>query len=491
MRILFFILTLILATAFLWYGQPFSHKNIGDVSADLQIELEKVPLKIKGVIPSWLRGSLIRNGPINVRIEGKSNQHWFDGLAMLHAFSIQDGKVVYSNKFLRTGAHQKVFEERTLDYGGFAQDPCRTLFKRLITLFQSEEGKELHNANVNVAKLALSFVAMTETPLPVQFDPETLETLGVFHYEDSLPKERCWESAHPHSDPESLEIINYLTKFGRQSYYTLYRIKPKSAAREIIAEIPVDEPSYMHSFAITERYLILSEFPFVVNPMDLMIRSQAFIKNYAWKPERGSRFIVVDRKSGTVVRTFSTGPFFSFHHANAYEEGDQIHIDLVTYEDAGIITGSSLNVDSKREDHPTKLERFTLHLNKGTITRDAIFSHPHEFPRINDHYEGRSYRFVFATGSDEKGEVLYKIDTKSREAKIWQEQNTSPGEPVFVPRPEAKAEDDGILLAVVIDKLKRSSFLLVLDGQTFEEIGRAEAPHLIPEGLHGRYFPKS
>ena len=32
------------------------------------------------------------------------------------------------------------------------------------------------NANVNLARLGDEYIAMTETPLPVTFDPETLET---------------------------------------------------------------------------------------------------------------------------------------------------------------------------------------------------------------------------------------------------------------------------------------------------------------------------
>jgi carotenoid cleavage dioxygenase-like enzyme len=32
------------------------------------------------------------------------------------------------------------------------------------------------------------------------------------------------------------------------------------------------------------------------------------------------------------------------------------------------------------------------------------------------------------------------------------------------------------------------SFLVVLDAVSFEELGRAEAPHHIPFGFHGQYF---
>ena len=45
-----------------------------------------------------------------------------------------------------------------------------------------------------------------------------------------------------------------------------------------------------------------------------------------------------------------------------------------------------------------------------------------------------------------------------------------------------------MLLSVVLDIGKDSSFLLVLDAATLEELARAEAPHAIPFHFHGNYF---
>ena len=72
--------------------------------------------------------------------------------------------------------------------------------------------------------------------------------------------------------------------------------------------------------------------------------------------------------------------------------------------------------------------------------------------------------------------------------KIWHEQNCYPGVPVFVPRPGGTAEDDGVLLSVVLDVRKQRSFLLVLDAASLEERARAAVPHHIPFGFHGSHF---
>ena len=34
------------------------------------------------------------------------------------------------------------------------------------------------NANVNLVRIGERYIAMTETPLPIEFDPETLATKG-------------------------------------------------------------------------------------------------------------------------------------------------------------------------------------------------------------------------------------------------------------------------------------------------------------------------
>ena len=99
-------------------------------------------------------------------------RHWFDGLAMLHRFGIADGAVSYANRFLESKAYRAARDEGEIAYSEFATDPCRSLFKRVATMFSP---KLTDNANVNLVKLGERFVAMTETPIPVQFDAETLD----------------------------------------------------------------------------------------------------------------------------------------------------------------------------------------------------------------------------------------------------------------------------------------------------------------------------
>ena len=161
--------------------------------ADQTNEIIAPSLEVEGVIPDWLSGTLLRNGPARFRLEDKTLNHWFDGLAMLHKFDIANGKVGYANKFLDSPAFRAA-KDGKMQYGEFATDPCRSLFKRIAQIFMGS--KPGANANVSIGKIAGRFVAQTESPVQVAFDEETLKTIGIVSYGDTLKGELT--TAHPH-----------------------------------------------------------------------------------------------------------------------------------------------------------------------------------------------------------------------------------------------------------------------------------------------------
>ena len=49
-------------------------------------------LYLIGTIPPWLSGRLIRNGPGLFEVGDTKYNHLFDGLSLLHSFTIDQGK---------------------------------------------------------------------------------------------------------------------------------------------------------------------------------------------------------------------------------------------------------------------------------------------------------------------------------------------------------------------------------------------------------------
>ena len=259
----------------------------------------------------------------------------------------------------------------------------------------------------------------------------------------------------------------------------------------MIASQAVKEPAYMHSFGLTERWLVLAEFPFVVNPLRLALSGRPYIENYRWKPELGTRFTLLDRATGEASGPFETDACFGFHHVNAYEEGDQVVVDLCTFDDAGIV--EDLYLERLRAGKPVadpELRRFRIRPQDGSVSHERLVDEGFDLPRINyGRCHERKHRYVWGVGTDDSGWLarIVKADVERGETAAWSAPGQYAGEPVFVAEPGAAAEDAGVLLSVVLDAGRGNSFLLVLDAASLDEIARAEAPHHIPFGFHGQF----
>lgn len=464
--------------------------ELGFGKTNQELNLEVLP--VRGHIPEWLQGTLIRNGPGTFQVGSQRYRHWFDGLAMLHKFSFAGGRVSYANKFLETKAYREAQETGEISYSEFATDPCRSLFARAMAVFSP---KITDSAKVSVARFAERYLALAETPIQVEFDPQTLQSVGVFNYEDRLVGQMT--TVHPQFDFDKDQVYNVVTRYHRISHYNIYCL-PGGGDPERVASLPVQQPSYMHSFGMSRNYIILTEFPLVVNPISLLLWLKPYIENFHWKPERGTPFWVIERESGKLVGRFESEPFFAFHHVNAFERDGELVVDLAAYDDASILKAYYLdNLQSEQAELPFgNLRRYRIPLNGQTasyqVISDACMELPSfDYPRYN---MDPTYRYVYAISihpQQRQGfyNQIIKVEIESGETKNWFETGCFPGEPVFVGRPKRTLEDDGLILSVVLDAVRGNSFLLVLDARTFEEMARAEIPQAVLFGYHGAYFP--
>ena len=107
-----------------------------------------------------------------------------------------------------------------------------------------------------------------------------------------------------------------------------------------------------------------------------------------------------------------------------------------------------------------------------------------EMPRFNERKHGLPYRFVWGIGSPDSSPVhvsgIVKVDLGDPTCSSapgadshlpinapclsWYRASHYPSEPIFVPRPGAMSEDDGVVLSVMLDGKRGKSYLLVLKG---------------------------
>ena len=457
---------------------------LGFTSQDQEITVDSLP--VSGDVPAWLTGALVRVTPALLEVGDRRLDHWFDGLAMLNRFGFADGRVSYGSRFLESRAYEDA-KRGEWKSGGFATDPCRSIFKRVQQIFSPDI---TDNPNVNLARIGERYIAMTETPMPVEFDAETLDTLGHLEYADKLKGQVT--TAHPHHDRDRDELVNYIARFSRVSEYVLYGLPAGSTKRRVIARMPVKEPAYMHAFGMSERYLILAEYPLRVNPLKLALSGKPFIENYTWRADEPTRFQVLDRATGELRGTYETDAFFCFHHVNAFERagGRELVVDLIAYDDPTIIDTLYLDADGPRGAIPsTELRRYVIDLEGGGVSWEKL-AEDVELPRID--YGRRNtqpYRYVYCSRSaDAWFDQLVKVDVSGGSEIVWSAPGCHPGEPIFVREPGGDDEDAGVVLSVVLDAAAGRSSLLVLDARSFQELARAEAPHHIPFGFHGQFL---
>ena len=325
--------------------------------------------------------------------------------------------------------------------------------------------------------------------------------------------------AHPHEDEDGTVYnvsINIL-----KSRYDIIKIPRNSNSEDpftgttVVASVPFSFKSqaYIHSFGITEHYFILMENPLVMGQFWKLFLMNflklSFLDLLKWKPELKSRLHLVDRQSGELIKTVQLETFFAFHHANAYEEAGDVIVDVCGYPDTTILDAlymKNLRKGLKGVTYNTPmLRRYVLpvqksldasaeqeHLPKSYHGRDFdILCEGFEMPRMNYQYNGRRYKFLYGAVFADKNlflSHLAKVDVDTKETAIWKEEHCFPSEPVFVAAPNAKEEDDGVVLSIIVGVLGKPSFLLFLDGKTFKELARAVVPFRLAMTFHGKHL---
>ena len=191
-------------------------------------------LRLSGELPRWLRGSLLRTGPAKFEVGEQRMRHWFDGLAMLHRFTIERRarllrQPVPGEPLLQVRARAGAdglwrVRDRSLPFAVQARADAVLAGERPAGQRERQRGP-----------LGERFIAMTETPLPVQFDPHTLQAAGVRPY--AVPGQLT--TAHPHLDRASGGDAQLRRQAGPRSSYRFFEVGPRATKPRVIASLPV------------------------------------------------------------------------------------------------------------------------------------------------------------------------------------------------------------------------------------------------------------
>jgi len=451
-------------------------------------EVNDVTLDVEGTLPEWLAGTVLVNGPGQFEVGDTDLAHWFDALAMLRRVAVEDGEVRYSNRFVRSEDFRVAREagrvRRSLP--GTPADGSA-----LGRLYRALTGAVQDNPAIGVTRLDGETYAVTESPTGIAVDPDTLATTGRRDLSAGLSAGATLGHTHVADGVQ----WGLGPGFGRESTYTLFR-RPGGGDPEAVGRLAFDHhPPYVHAFGLTERYAVVPASTVGVDLRRLLLgslRGRTFLDAVGQR-DATPRFYVLDRTTGETVAAPAAEPFFVYHFANAYEDGDEVVIDGVAYEDGRAIT--ALTVANLRSDDPDlqrgAFVRFRLPLSGGRVRRERLHDGAVEFPTVHyRRYNGRPYRYAYL-GAVERGSLptaVLKVDVEGGTAERWAEPDLHPGEPLFVPAPDPDGEDDGVLLSLALDGGADRSVLLCLDAATMTELARAPLPHRVPFGFHGQFY---
>ena len=237
----------------------------------------------------------------------------------------------------------------------------------------------------------------------------------------------------------------------------------------------------MHDFAITENYVIFMDLPIVFD-MLLGIRGKF---PFRWSDKYRARLGILDRRDPkSAVRWLEISPCYVFHVMNAFEQGDEIRLDVVRYTELWRKGNDSFN--------PTTLHRFTIDLAAGRVTESTLDERWIEFPRADDRRTGSAYRYGYAIGYDgtgQSGKGLRKFDLRDGTTTDHDfGAGRVPGEMVFVPA--AAGEDAGWMIGYVYDAATDRSDLVVLDASNIAAppVAVVHLPVRVPLGFHGNWI---
>ena len=477
-------------------GQPISELEL-DPEENLFLVADMAPvveestladLRVEGTLPKELNGVFLRNGP-NPQFSPKKNYHLFEGDGMVHAVHLENGKAAYRNRYVRTAAWNKEHAAGKALYPSVL-DPID--WNHMARSILAGEQPAPDRGNTAFIWHHGRLLALWEGGRPHEISLPELDTVGEYTFGKTLSHNF---TAHPKVDPATGELVFY--GYQPMQPYLQHSVADRTGRIKHTTAVPLPRPTMIHDAAITRRHTVFLDTPAM---FDLAggLSGKPYLK---WAPEYGARIGILPRfAGGTAIKWFDIKTCFVFHVFNAYEEENEIVLHACRFDHYPAIADFSgrskvKNADWLVKDAHSVAYTWRLNLDTGKVTERALDDISVEMPQVDQSRTGTKTRYGYACAFMDMERCTfhkYDFETGSRVSHRLGEGRV-PGEAIFVPRKGAKAEDDGYLLALSYDRVKRHSELVVIPADDFESapVARVVIPRRIPVGFHAAWAPLS
>lgn len=438
----------------------------------------------QGSLPEDLQGTLYRNGPAQLHLGGRTMGHWFDGDGAILRVHCDRQGVTATYRFVETQFRQREQIADRLLFENYGTKAAGMVWNRWTQPLKNA-------ANTSVMRWGDRLLALWEGGFPHALDPETLATEGLCDLGWLQPGQRF--SAHPKGDPLSGEVYNFGVTLGARCSLEVYRCDRRGHLLKTQA-IPLSGMALIHDFVLVGPYLVFMIPPVRLNPLASLI--QSFGDALRWQPHLGTEILILDRQDLTVVNRIPCDPWYQWHFANGYQDGEEnLVIDWVRFPD--FATNQNLKeVASGQITTPAAGHLWTLTLDPRTgkiLRNEALGDRPCEFPVISPQRVGQDWRYTWiATQPDDRpGELLRSLARYDRQTQHWQHQpfpeGCYPSEAILVP--SQGDPEGGWLLTVVYDGNAHRSSVQIFPSDRFGEGPQCilPLPQIVPPSFHGTF----
>ncbi len=455
-------------------------------------EYDAWDMDVVGEIPSDLNGVYIRNTEVAL-FEPIKRYHPFDGDALLHSISFENGEARYACRFVRTDGFLAEQEAKRSLWAGITEHPSNTIAPTGRGARSMMKDNASTDVIVHGKQVLASFYQCGDL---YALDPRTLEDQGRATWGGRFPAEGV--SAHPKLDEHTGELLFF--NYSVDAPYMHYGVVSPTGELTNYVDIPLPGPRLPHDMAFTQNWSILNDLPLFWEPESL---AEGYYRN-GFHPELGSRFALIPRHGKTEdIRWFEAAPTFVLHWINAYEDGDEVVLDGYFQHNPtarGVARFAGENKGFETLDMnvlEARAHRWRFNLVTGETKEEQLSDRCTEFGMINGQVGGRRHRYSYEARCTNglfafDGLIKRDVETGSEELVEFGE-GVFVSETVMAPRDGAIAEDDGYLVTFTTDMLNDRSECLVLDAAnpSSEPVARIRLPQRISSGTHSTWAPAS
>jgi 9-cis-epoxycarotenoid dioxygenase len=298
--------------------------------------------------------------------------------------------------------------------------------------------------------------------------------------------------AHPKLDPATGQLHALSYDVIKKPYLKYFYFRPDGTKSDDV-EIPLDQPTMIHDFAITENFVVVPDHQVVFKLQEMLRGGSPVVLD----KEKTSRFGVLPKHAADASEMVwvDVPDCFCFHLWNAWE--DEATGEVVVIGSCMTPADSIFNESDERLE--SVLTEIRLDTRTGRSTRRAVLPPSQqvnlEVGMVNRNLLGRRARYAYLAVAEPWPKVsgFAKVDLETGElTKFEYGEGRFGGEPCFVPMDPAAAhprgEDDGYVLTFVHDERAGTSELLVVNAADMRLEATVQLPSRVPFGFHGTFI---